>query len=315
MTPHVPRLSVIITSYNRAQLLARCVGSVLSQDFPDFEVIIVDDASTDETPQIAEAFGDDRVRYERLSRNNGAPAKPRNIGMGLARAPIYFIFDSDDTMLPGCLAAFAQAFTHNPQLGMAWSYKNVLDRQGQLVEVEKRDRLTSEPAFPLALSYAPGANGLAIRKEVIDRIGGFDEAMPRMDDYEFTLRFLMEESWELAVLPVVTMNVHADSNDHVSASNRRTWAAREHVLRKHRALFARYPRDYARHLYNLALLRLQVRNDRIGFARALLESVRLDPRHARRLMSLWRMLPGALPGRSRPPRDGVRRVDLKQSAD
>jgi glycosyltransferase involved in cell wall biosynthesis len=308
-----PEISVIITTFNRARLLERCLASVLTQQSSNFEVIVIDDASNDDTGAVMARLSDPRLRYQRLERNCGAPAKPRNVGLGMARAPLLFVFDSDDTMLPGCLAAFVAAFAANERLGLAWSWKNVLDNAGNVVEIEKRERLLNEPPFPLALSYAPGANGLAFRRAVVERIGGFDEALPRMDDYDFTLRFLAAESWSLDVLPIVTMNVHSDSTDHVSASSRRTLAAREHVLHKHRELFARYPDVYARHLYNVALLRLQVRQDRPGFVRGVLASLRVSPRHARRALTLWRILPGALPTVTLPATGHGRRADLKRN--
>ncbi len=289
-----PDISVIITTYNRCGLLQRCLGSVLEQTGVSFEVLVIDDASTDDTERSLANLRNPRLRYHRLEQNCGAPARPRNVGIQLARAPVLFIFDSDDSMLPGCLTSFVEAFAADPELGLAWSWKNVQDHSGRTVEVEKRERLMTEAPFPLALSYTPGANGLAIRRSVTEAIGGFDEALPRMDDYDFTLRFLAANRWALRVLPVVTMNVHSDSADHVSASSKRTLAAREHLLSKHRQLFAAHPEVYARHLYHVALLRLQVHRDRWGFAKGVLASLRVSPRHVRRAITLWRVLPVAL---------------------
>lgn len=307
-----PDISVIITTYNRRSLLQRCLTSVLEQTGVSFEVLVIDDASTDDTELLLGGLQDQRLRYHRLERNCGAPAKPRNVGIRLARSPLLFIFDSDDSMLPGCLSNFVGAFAADPELGLAWSWKNIQDHSGNTLEVEKRDRLMTEPPFPLALSYAPGANGLAIRRAVIEAIGGFDEALPRMDDYDFTLRFLAADRWRLRVLPVVTMNVHSDSSDHVSASGKRTLAAREHLLNKHRQLFAPHPEIYARHLYHVALLRLQVYGDRWGFAKGVLASLRVSPKHARRALTLWRVLPALRP-RSAAAAAPTTRTQLKRN--
>jgi glycosyltransferase involved in cell wall biosynthesis len=288
----MPEISVIVTTFNRLAGLRRCVESVLCQTFDDFELIVVDDASTDATAEFAASVSDPRFRFCRMPTNCGAPAKPRNAGAALARAPLLFIFDSDDTLLPGALGLFVEAFRGRPGLGMAWSWKNLLDPDGRVVEVERRDRLTREPLLPLALVYAPGANGLALRSEVFRELGGFDEAMPRMDDYEFALRFCAAARWELDVLRDVTMNVHCDGGGHISASPTRTLLAREHVLAKHRSLFERYPQQHARHLFQVAQLRLSVRGDRWGFASALAQSLRRDPKWSRAL-ALWRLLPGS----------------------
>jgi glycosyltransferase involved in cell wall biosynthesis len=290
-----PRISVVVTTFNRAAALRRCVDSVLAQTLRDFQLVVVDDASVDDSAEMMAGYADARVLYHRLPQNAGAPARPRNVGVSLAQASLLFVFDSDDTMLPHCLSAFVEAFEARPRLGLAWSWKNLLDRDGNLSSVERRDRLENEPRLPLALVYAPGANGLAMRRSVFERLGGFDEALPRMDDYELALRFAQLVEWELAVLPLVTMNVHCDTGGHISASPQRTLLAREHVLRKHRALFQRYPKEYARHLYQVAQLRLAVSGSRIGFLRALARSLALDP-VPRRLLGAWRALPFAPSG-------------------
>src|SRR5262245_10977639 len=99
----VPRISVVITTYNRAKLLQRCLASVFAQTLSDFEVIVVDDASTDGTAELLAGISDSRLVSVRLPQNAGAPAKPRNAGVARARAELVFIFDSDDTMEPICL--------------------------------------------------------------------------------------------------------------------------------------------------------------------------------------------------------------------
>ena len=287
-----PRVSVVVTTFNRAKALERCIASVLAQSLADFELIIVDDASQDASAEVAASFRDERLHYERLTRNAGAPARPRNVGAARATAPLLFIFDSDDTMLPGCLATFVEAFAAQPRLGMAWSWKNLLDREGHVVGVEQRDQGLHGPRLPFALVYGPGANGLAIRREVFQQLGGFDEALPRMDDHELWLRFALDPRWEHGILPVVTMNVHCDVGGHISANPRRTLQAREHLLSKHAAVFARYPKEHARYLYQVAQLRLAVSGDRAGFLRALVQSLLLHP-VPRRALSAWRALPFA----------------------
>jgi glycosyltransferase involved in cell wall biosynthesis len=287
-----PRISVVVTTYNRASVLPRCIDSILAQSLSSFELIVVDDASSDDSAQVVGSYRDSRLRYERLPRNAGAPARPRNTGAALTSAPLLFVFDSDDTMLPNCLETFVNAFERQPTLGLAWSWKNLLDSSGQVVGVEKRDEAAHHPRLPFALVYGPGANGLAIRRDVFETLGGFDEALPRMDDHELWVRFVAQMSLDFAVLPTVTMNVHCDVGGHISASPGRTLRAREHLLQKHAEIFQRFPAERARYLYQVAQLKLVVNEDRWGFLRALVESLRLDP-NPRRALGLWRALPFA----------------------
>jgi glycosyltransferase involved in cell wall biosynthesis len=288
----MPKISVVITTFNRASLLGRCLDSVFAQTFTDFEVIVVDDASTDETSQVLSRYVDPRLVAVRLEKNAGAPAHPRNVGIARARSALLFIFDSDDTMAPECLSTFVDAFEKDEKIGMAWSWKRMIDQHGKDVGVDRRDRVMREALLPLVLTFAPGANGLALRRIVVDAIGGFDEKLPRMDDYDMMLRFALDGRWRVSVLPVVTMDVHTDAGDHISTSTRRTLLAVEHLLSKHRAVFARYPRQRAAYLYQVAVLRLVLNDDRRGFLGALVSSLVADPWQLRRAATLRRFITG-----------------------
>ena len=92
-------ISVIIPTYNRASLLPRALDSVLRQTWEDLEVIVVDDASRDDTPQVMAACTDPRVRYIRLEKNSGA-CVARNTGVAQARGEWIAFQDSDDLWLP-----------------------------------------------------------------------------------------------------------------------------------------------------------------------------------------------------------------------
>ncbi|ADU47660.1 glycosyltransferase family 2 protein [Intrasporangium calvum] len=97
-----PFVSIVISTYNRAQYLAECINSILSQSMPDFEVILVDDGSTDETEGVVRAFDDDRIRY--FKRSNSGISAARNFGLQAARGTFVAVHDDDDIMLPWRLA-------------------------------------------------------------------------------------------------------------------------------------------------------------------------------------------------------------------
>ena len=94
-----PRVSVILPTYNRAQLIAQAIQSVLDQTYQDFELIIVDDGSKDETEEVVNSFDDERIRYARHEENKGANAA-RNTGIAMARGEYIAFQDSDDKWLP-----------------------------------------------------------------------------------------------------------------------------------------------------------------------------------------------------------------------
>lgn len=111
-------VSVVIPAYNRARWIGRAVESVLRQDPPPLEVILVDDGSTDSTPQICRALECDTVRYVR--QENQGPSVARNHGVSLARGEFVAFLDSDDLALPGRLAVQREAIIRFP--GVGWSF-------------------------------------------------------------------------------------------------------------------------------------------------------------------------------------------------
>src|SRR5947209_3123095 len=109
MSKSSPQCSVVLPTYNRIHSLPRAVASVLAQDREDFELIIVDDGSTDDTPAWLARLEHRRIRSLRLDRNAG-PSAARNRGLETARAPIVAFLDSDDVYRPNRLSIPLQAF-------------------------------------------------------------------------------------------------------------------------------------------------------------------------------------------------------------
>lgn len=95
----IPTVSVVIPTYNRAHLVGRAIQSVLNQTYQDFEIIVVDDGSTDNTEEVVKSFNDPRIRYIRHDQNRGGSAA-RNTGIKMARGEYIAFQDSDDEWLP-----------------------------------------------------------------------------------------------------------------------------------------------------------------------------------------------------------------------
>src|SRR5262245_19058531 len=105
----VPRCTIILPTHNRAATLPRAIASVTAQNEPDFELIIVDDRSTDNTRAYLETLDDPRIRVVHLERNQG-PSAARNIGIDMAAAPVLAFLDSDDIYLEGRLSVPLSVF-------------------------------------------------------------------------------------------------------------------------------------------------------------------------------------------------------------
>lgn len=197
----MPKASVIIPVYNGGDYIGETIDSILSQSFHDFELIIVDDGSTDDTADVIHGFRDSRIRYFHQP-NSGKPASPRNNAIRKSEGDIIFIFDSDDIMLPGKLATTVQCMELAPGAGLAFTGFACIDETGTIIDpgfLEKNRTLQQLPKRPvtdqahliasraalrgLAASNYLGTSGVAIRRDVFDTVGYFDEEVRNSDDF------------------------------------------------------------------------------------------------------------------------------------
>ena len=190
-----PRVSVVMPLYNRAALVGRAVASVLAQTMAQFELIVVDDGSSDGGPIMVEAAGDPRVRLIRLPENRGANAA-RNRGIREARAPLVAFLDSDDEYLPAKLERVVARFDAEPGLEVLVDSFRRLYGPGEKAGDEARVNpvLTGEAfleaLFTRRLHKATGA--ISVRREAAVRVGGFDEGLRRLQDFDFIVRLARE---------------------------------------------------------------------------------------------------------------------------
>jgi glycosyltransferase involved in cell wall biosynthesis len=180
-------VSVIVPCHNSGKTIALCIEAALAQTHPDVEVVVVDDASTDDTPRIAARYP---VRTVRLDRNGGAGIA-RNRGMSAAHGDIFFFVDSDVALAPDAVANAVRAFAADPALGAVWGVYG--DRP--LVDdgvVERVQVLHGHFRQISARSVHTGHFAIgAVHRRVVDAIGGFDERLFGQwtnEDHEFGLR-------------------------------------------------------------------------------------------------------------------------------
>jgi hypothetical protein len=184
--PTTPLVSVIMPTFNRAYTLAEAIGSVLEQSYPNWELLVCDDGSTDRTAQVVAQMADPRIRYLAFERANGAVA--RNRGLALARGEFIAYLDSDNLWHPNYLDAMLRVLLAAPS--RACAYAAYLDTEIVGTRVELR-ALAAEPFDPLRLAGANfiDLNTICHHRHLTDWLGGFDEALPRVQDWDLALRY------------------------------------------------------------------------------------------------------------------------------
>jgi glycosyltransferase involved in cell wall biosynthesis len=188
----VPRISVILPAFNRSELIRGAIESVFAQDFEDFELIVVDDGSTDGTADAARAFPDPRVRVLSMAANGGSNAA-RNEGIRNARAPLLAFLDSDDRYLPNKLSRVVGAFEEDPDLDvLVDSYVKLTSPNAKRPQLELRNPVTSSTAefasklFRHELWKATSA--ISVKREAAMRAGLFADDIKQRQDLDFLIR-------------------------------------------------------------------------------------------------------------------------------
>ena len=197
-----PGISVIIPTHNRAALLRECVASVFRQTWVDWEMIIVDDASRDETARVIESVADDRVRSVRNDTPANAAAA-RNQGARLAAGDILTFLDDDDLYLPEKLERTWHAFQTNAESGVVVSG---FDTGALVVSVDWHGDVAGKLAKRF---YTLPTSILAVRASVFDRLGGFDDTMTPSEDFEFCIRASRVTKFQSLPQPLVFHRQHS----------------------------------------------------------------------------------------------------------
>jgi glycosyltransferase involved in cell wall biosynthesis len=194
-----PTVSVIIPTYNRAEILTRSVKSVLNQTFEDIEVIVVDDASEDHTGCVIGDLNDDRIKYVRHQENQHVSAA-RNTGIELAKGEYIAFLDDDDCWLPGKLEQQVSAIKNQPDIGMVYCWMSY-QRDGE--ELREYAPALRGDIFAETLVGQPIGNvsTLLVRSSVIEEVGGFDEGLARGNDGDFIRR--VAKSYNIDYVPEV----------------------------------------------------------------------------------------------------------------
>ncbi len=214
----MPNVTVIIPLYNKARYILRALNSVAQQKYRDYEVIIVNDGSTDNSAELAENFGDPRFRV--IHQKNAGPGAARNHGIAEARTPLIAFLDADDEWFPDHLETAVRIFEQNPALGCL-TQGHVDEPGGKDAESMFRARgfregiqnLEGETALKLHYMIAyMESQATVVRTELVRKWGGFyEERCTYGEDSFLWLKILLNE--QVAYTLRATMAIHREASD------------------------------------------------------------------------------------------------------
>ena len=249
-----PFFSVIIPTYNSASYILNTINSVLTQTFKNFELIIVDDGSTDNTMDIILSINDQRIIYKKIE-NFGGPSKPRNIGIGLAKSDWICFLDSDDTFFPNKLEICYKNINdkidliyHDMKIVGSYFLPNYLSsiKARQLKEPVLKDLLLKGNCIT--------NSSVVVRKKILNRVGNINESknMIASEDFNTWLK-ISTISQNFLHIPEL-LGEYLEHNNGISKSDC------YNPYKSSTFEFVKLLNDKEKKIYNLNLERLKIKN-------------------------------------------------------
>ena len=232
-------VSVVIPCFNQGHFLVEAIASALDQQGVECEVIVVDDGSTDNTPQVAAAAPG--IRYVRQD-NGGLPAA-RNTGLRESKGDLVVFLDSDDRLLPGALVAGAAALRSTDDAAFAYGAHVNIDRDGNRLPPSPVTPLGEDPyATLLTINCVVNPAAAIYRRWVFDHVGSFDTRLRASEDYDLYLRIAREFPIVSHAAVVVEYRRHGTA---MSADPARMLVNTLRVLRAQRRWVRNTPEHYS----------------------------------------------------------------------
>lgn len=241
-----PFFSVVMTTYNRADIMERAVLSVFGQTFTDYELIIVDDCSTDHTAEKIRSLQsrDSRIVSLILDKNQGVSGA-RNRGLERSRSPYIVFIDDDDETLPGWLTSFYQKI---PSLPESWGvlYSRYLIKEELTgivypnIDPPKEGHIFEDLIRGAHLPV--GIPGTVIKRDALAKVGGFDEELRGLEDYD--LWFRLSRDWTFHFLNIPSILVYEHSGFRNSEEANTASDVKDRFLEKWQADIVRFGGEF-----------------------------------------------------------------------
>lgn len=206
----MPKVSVVIPTYNHARYVTWAVESVLRQKYPNLEIIVVDDGSTDDTAQRLQPY-QNRINY--IYKSNGGTPNALNHGLQRATGEYICWLSADDMFLKGKLEKQVQLMEANPQVGFCYTSFIVIDENGLKKYAADSEFYPARQELVVNLLRGCFINGSSVmmRRTALERVGYFDEGLPQAHDYELWFRFLRHFPAGFIREPLIAYRWHGEN--------------------------------------------------------------------------------------------------------
>ncbi len=210
-------VSLVTPVYNQGEYVAQTIESVLAQDYPALQYIVVNDGSTDSTPEVLSRY---QSRLRVISQPNAGQASALNSGWSVSSGQYLGYLSADDLLEPQAIRSLANALDTHPDAVVAYGDYHLIDRMGRPMRLQTT-REYSQEALEIDLVCLPGA-GVLFRRSVFESLGGWNTALRQVPDFEFWLRASRLGPFLRVPLPLARYRVHEDSASYRHVSEARS---------------------------------------------------------------------------------------------
>jgi len=238
----MPKVSVIIPTYNRSEILKKSIGSVINQTFEDFELLVMDDGSDDNTQEVVRSFADKRILYARNESNLGVVGA-RNKAVSNSNGEYIAFLDDDDIWMPDKLERQTRLMEQSPSsIGAIYTgFYTVDDEINKIVKVmvpRYRGNILEDILYYNFIATST----VLIKRECFEKTGLFDEKICYGEDFDMWIRVLEEYEFDYIKDPLVRYLIHPDR---ITTNYGAVIKGLEEIMNKHKSLFSLNNKAYS----------------------------------------------------------------------